>query len=143
MKKIKNRVKIIFSNHKAFFMYGLISVFVTLVDIVVCRICERFTDPVIANTIGVVVGFIIQYFLTACHVYNFKSIKSFALFFVTFLLNLSMANGIIYLMRMIVFEGSTREAAFLISKIASIVFPFFLVYFIRKKIMPAEENENE
>ena len=124
-------------------MYGIISVFVTFVDVIVCRLCEQLTTPVIANTIGIVTGFIIQYFLTARHVYNTKSTKSFVLFLATFFLNLLMANGIVYVCRTYIFDNSTDSIPFLISKAASIVFPFFITYFIRKKIMPSKENNNE
>jgi len=125
--------------HKRFIMYGLISVFVTVIDVIVCRVCERFSPLVVANTIGVVTGFIIQYFLTAKHVYNTRSKKSFLLFLATFLLNLLMANGIVFVLRELVFKGSTELIPFFVSKGASIVFPFFITYYIRKKIMPSEE----
>lgn len=126
--------------HKAFLMYGIISVFVTVIDVIVCRLCEKFATPVIANTIGVITGFIIQYFLTARHVYNTKSIKSFIIFLATFLLNLLMANGIVYVCRTFIFDNSTTNFAFLVSKAASIVFPFFITYFIRKLVMPSKEE---
>lgn len=131
----------IFQKHKAFIMYGLISVFVTVIDVVVCRLCERFTLIVVANTIGVVTGFIIQYFLTARHVYKTMSRKSFVIFFATFLLNLAMANGIVYLFREIIFMGSRESIPFLVSKAASIVIPFFITYYIRKKLMPSKDKE--
>ncbi len=139
LKKIKNLI----IDHKAFLMYGIISVFVTIVDVVVCRLCEHFLSPVVANTIGVVTGFIIQYFLAARHVYNTKSMKSFIIFLATFFLNLLMANGIVYVCRSIIFDNSTDNISFLVSKAASIVFPFFITYFIRKKLMPSEEKNNE
>lgn len=131
----------IFQKHKTFIMYGLISVFVTVIDVVVCRLCERFTLIVVANTIGVVTGFIIQYFLTARHVYKTMSRKSFVIFFATFLLNLAMANGIVYLFREIIFNGSRESVPFLVSKAASIVIPFFITYYIRKKLMPSKDKE--
>ena len=125
-------------------MYGLISVFVTVIDVVVCRICERFVPIVAANTIGVVTGFIIQYFLTAKHVYNSRSKKSFVLFLATFFLNLLMANAIVFVFRNYVFNGSDGRMPFLVSKGASIVFPFFITYYIRKRIMPSkDEKKNE
>ena len=140
---MKNGIKDFIENHKAFTAYGFISVLVTVIDIIVCRFCERFTTPVIANTVGVITGFIIQYFLTARHVYNTKSMKSFLVFFLTFLLNLAMANGIVYLFRTFLFDNSSSGTAFLISKAASIVFPFFITYFIRKKVMPSGRDNNE
>lgn len=129
---------------KAFIMYGLISVFVTVIDVIVSRVSEFAFSPVIANTIGVVVGFIIQYFLTARHVYNTKSIKSFLIFLGTFFINLLMANAIVFVCRTYVFGNATTNIAFLVSKGASIVLPFFITYFIRKKLMPnREEEDNE
>lgn len=130
--------------HKAFIRYGLISAFVTVIDVIVCRVCEQFTQVVIANTIGVVTGFIIQYFLTAKYVYNTRSKKSFLIFLATFFLNLLMANAIVFVLRTFVFNGSTERIPFLVSKAASIVFPFFISYYIRKRVMPSKEaEENE
>lgn len=143
MKEWFMKIKSIVLNHKAFIMYGTISVFVTVIDVAVCRLCERFAVPVVANTIGVITGFIIQYFLTARHVYNTKSMKSFELFLATFLLNLLIANGIVYVCRTFIFDNSANSIPFFISKAASIVLPFFIIYFIRKKIMPTKENDSE
>jgi putative flippase GtrA len=58
---------------KKFLMYGIIGAFVTVIDVLVCMGSEVFSNAVIANTFGVVTGFIIQYFLTAKHVYNEKT----------------------------------------------------------------------
>ncbi|MBR2524752.1 MAG: GtrA family protein [Clostridiales bacterium] len=132
MEKIRGFIR----NHKAFVMYGLISVFVTVIDVIVCRVLERYIPPVAANTIGVITGFIIQYFLTARHVYKTMSRKSFIIFLLTFFLNLLMADGIVYVFRTFVFGGSDAGMPFLISKGASIVLPFFITYFIRSKVMP-------
>lgn len=128
--------------HKSFILYGLISVFVTLIDVIVCRISENFFSPVVSNTIGVIVGFIIQYFLTARHVYNTSSPKSFLIFFGTFLINLFLANSIVFVCRTYIFGNSESLAAFLTSKSASIVFPFFITYFIRKKLMPSNNSDS-
>jgi putative flippase GtrA len=132
-----------FRTHKAFLMYGLISVFVTVIDVIICRVCERYIHVVAANTIGVITGFIIQYFLTAKHVYNTRSKRSFVIFLATFLLNLLMANVIVYVFREFVFGGSDEGLPFLISKGASIVFPFFITYFIRKKVMPTKDDKKD
>lgn len=145
MDQLLNQIKRSAIEHKSFLLYGSISVFVTVIDIIVCRICELFASVVLANTIGVVTGFTIQYFLTAKHVYKTKGIKSFFIFFSTFLFNLLMADGIVYFCRVFVFNHSSNNAAFLISKGISIVLPFLITYFIRKKLMPytekGEENE--
>lgn len=129
--------------HKSFILYGIISVFVTLIDVATCRVCEIWMPSVAANTVGVVTGFITQYFLTARHVYNKNNIKSFVVFLWTFFVGLIFANLIVYVFRTFVFHGSDGTLAFLVSKGFSIVLPFFLMYFLRKKFMPAAHNGEE
>ena len=126
--------------HRSFVIYFLISVFVTLVDIVVSRISERFVDVVIANTIGVVTGFIIQYFLCTRKVYAGSSIKTAIIFFVTWLFGLGLANLIVYVVRVLIFENRDGIIYYLIGKGASIAIPFFVLYFIRKKLIPAKKS---
>ncbi len=135
------RIRRILTKHKAFFAYGLISCFVTLVDVAISKISELFLIPVAANTLGVVTGFVLQYFLTARHVYNIRNGKSFAVFFVTFLIGLAAADGIVYFFRTVLFQGAGGTVAFLVSKGFSIVIPFFLTYFLRKKFMPVKKED--
>ena len=129
--------------HKDFILYGIISVFVTIIDIITCRVCETWFSSVFSNTVGVVTGFVIQYFLTSRHVYNKSNIKSFVVFLWTFGVGLIFANSIIYVFRTIIFSGSDGRLAFLVSKGVSIVLPFFLMYFLRKKFMPNSSNDKE
>lgn len=143
MQKVMESIKTQIRLHKAFLLYGIISVFVTLIDVATCRICENWIPSVAANTVGVVTGFIIQYFLTARHVYNKKNIKSFFVFLWTFFVGLGSADLIIYVFRTFVFHGSDGSLAFLVSKGFSIVLPFFLMYFLRKRFMPAAGGEKE
>lgn len=144
-----NKIKTMLVEHKSFLAYGVISVAVTVVDVIVSRLSESLfgmiissvsTVPVIANATGVITGFIIQYFLTAKFVYNTKSTKSFVVFLATFFLNLLFATAIVFAFRTILFDNSDSMIAFLISKGVSIVLPFFVTYFIRKKIMPTEKE---
>lgn len=121
-------------------IYFLISVFVTLVDIVVSRVSERFVDVVIANTIGVVTGFVIQYFLCTKKVYAGSSVKTAVIFFITWLFGLGLANLIVYLVRVQLFDNREGLIYYLIGKGASIAIPFFITYFIRKKLIPAKKD---
>ena len=134
--KIKQWIKA----HRSFVIYFLISVFVTLVDIVVSRVSERFVDIVIANTIGVVTGFVIQYFLCTRKIYAGSSVKTAVIFFVTWLFGLGLANLIVYVVRVLIFHNSEGIIYYLIGKGASIVIPFFILYFIRKKLIPAKKD---
>ena len=137
-----DRIRTLAVAHRRFLLYGFISVFVTLVDVVVCRISERFINPVAANTLGVVVGFVIQYFLTSKHVYNTKNMKSFLIFLATFFAGLALANTIVYVCREHIFHGADDAVAFSVSKGASIVIPFFFTYFLRKRFMPYGGGKN-
>lgn len=121
----------------------MISVFVTLIDIATCRLCEMWISPVAANTVGVVTGFIIQYFLTSRHVYKNGNIKSFVVFLWTFFVGLIFANSIVYVFRTYIFIETDENFAFLISKGFSIVLPFFLMYFLRKRYMPVAGDSGE
>jgi putative flippase GtrA len=126
--------------HRSFVIYFLISVFVTLVDVVVSRVSERFVDVVIANTIGVVTGFVIQYFLCTRKVYAGSSVKTAVIFFLTWLFGLGLANLIVYIVRIKIFDNREGLIYYLIGKGASIVIPFFILYFIRKKLIPAKKE---
>ena len=139
-----DKIKSLLIEHKGFLAYGIISVAVTVIDVIVSRVSEDLFGmvvdsvaavPVVANAMGVVTGFIIQYFLTAKFVYNTKSTKSFVVFLATFFLNLLLATTIVFIFRTVIFDNSDSMIAFLISKGASIVLPFFVTYFIRKKII--------
>lgn len=118
--------------HKAFVVYFLISVAVTIIDVLVSRVGEIFLNVVVANTIGVVTGFVIQYFLTSRHVYNSQNIRTLLIFFATFLMGLTLANFIVYLSREFLFHNSDSFWAFAVSKGFSIVIPFFFMYYLRK-----------
>lgn len=122
--------------HRAFSNYFMISCFVTIIDILLSRVCELFTVAVVANTIGVVVGFIIQYFLCTKKVYAGSSVRTLIIFFVTWLLGLGLADLIIYVVRVLIFNDDNGFGYFLIAKFFSIAVPFFVTYFIRKKFIP-------
>lgn len=129
------RIQAAYQKRKAFYNYFLISVTVTLADVLVCYLMECFVDKITANTIGVVCGFILQYFLTARHVYHYRNLRSFVLFLLTFAVGLLLANAIVYLSRVYLFQDSESLIAFLVSKGFSIVLPFFAIYFLRKKLI--------
>ena len=129
---ISSIIKKQYFSHKSFYLYLAISIFVTVLDMTASRISEKFVDIIIANSIGIITGFIIQYFLTSKHVYNSKSIKTFVKFLLTFFFGFILANSIIYICRVLIFGGSENFFAFIVSKGFSIIIPFFIIYFIRK-----------
>lgn len=128
------------SKHKAFCWYFFISVLATVADVVVSRLCESLFSVVTANTIGVVAGFVLQYFLCTAKVYAGSTKKTAAIFFVTWLGALLLADGIVYVVRSIIFDNANGILYYLIGKGCSIAIPFFITYFIRKKLIPAKET---
>jgi len=122
----------IIKKHEDFIKYLLISGFVTILDIVTSWGCEFLLPILIANSIGIITGFVVQYFMTTKYVYNKKNIKVFLKFFITFIIGFILANLIVYICREFIFDGKNNTLAFLISKGLSIVIPFFVMYYIRK-----------
>jgi len=130
---MKNNIKKLMKENKSFINYLLISVFVTIIDIITSRICEQVIPVIYANSVGIVAGFIIQYLMTTRYVYNKKNIGVFIKFLITFIIGFVLANLIVYVCRIIIFDNSTGFIPFAIGKGTSIVLPFFVMYFIRKK----------
>lgn len=126
--------------HKQFYRYLVISIFVTIIDIITSRVSELFVDILIANSIGIFIGFFVQYLLTSKYVYNRKKMSTFIKFFVTFLLGFILANGIVYVCRYMIFKESKSIIAFIVSKGLSIVIPFFVMYFIRKSWIKTDNS---
>lgn len=131
----KNTIINIINQHKSFFNYFIISVFVTIIDIAVSRLLENVTTEVVANTIGVITGFVIQYVLCTRKVYAGSDAHTAIVFFLTWLLGLALADGIVYLMRVKLFDREEGFLYFMIAKLASIAVPFFITYFLRKKFI--------
>lgn len=134
------KTKNIINEHKSFVKYFMISVFVTVIDIFVSWLTEIWVPVIYANSIGIITGFIVQYFMTSKYVYNKKNMKVFLKFFVTFLIGFVLADLIVYIFRVMIFENSDKLIVFMISKGFSIVIPFFVMYFIRKNGLVKKSN---
>jgi len=112
---------------KRLFTYFLISVTVTIIDFLILYTCMNLTDNIIfSNTLGIVTGASIQVNLNYRYVYRHFLNKIDILFFViTFVANLLMANGLIFM------SYSILNFNILVSKGISISIPFFITYFTR------------
>ena len=137
------------SDHRSFVNYFLISCFVTVLDIALSFGVEKGLTAtsvaadkaaLIGNAVGVITGFIVQYFLCTKKVYAGSSLRTMVIFFLTWLLGLALAEGIIYVVRTLIFHDAEGMLYFLIGKGFSIVIPFFITYFIRKMLIPARET---
>lgn len=129
--------------HQKFLIYISISAFVTIIDMTISRVGEFFMDRLLANTLGVVTGFIIEYCLASKRVYNSKNMRTLIIYIFTFFMGLAMANGIVYVCREFLFHNSTSFISFLVSKGFSVVIPFFFMYFMRKWLIIANPQQNK
>ncbi len=139
------------SEHKGFVNYFLISCFVTVLDIAVsfglekCLVAFFEVDAskaaLAGNAVGVVTGFIVQYFLCTKKVYAGSNAKTLVIFFLTWLLSLGLAEGIIYVVRTLIFKDAEGIIYFIIGKAFSIIIPFFFTYFLRKALIPSKSDD--
>jgi len=135
MQAVIEKIKNIFSGAGQLSRYMVISVSVTVVDVIISYCLEWVMLPNAASAIGTVTGFIIQYFLVTKHVFAGRTKRAMLIFFLTFLLGLALAQAIIYFFRQWVFVGNDSTIVFLVSKGMSMVIPFFVTYALRKKLM--------
>jgi putative flippase GtrA len=114
--------------------YLFYSVVVALIDTSIVWVLVKFsvTSLIAANTIGVVSGFIIHYFLSSKAVFNTRyGVGGFAIYLVTFILGLILANALIFMCYEYMFSPYQMDLRILLSKAVSIVVPFFALYYLR------------
>ena len=121
----------------------MICVFVTVIDVIVSRTSEIWFPEVVANALGVCVGFIIQYFLCSRKVYRSKTKRTLIVFFLTWLFGLGLASLVIYVVRVLIYHRDEGLIAFAVAKGASIVIPFFITYFLRKALISPGSDEKK
>lgn len=136
-------LKRIVTERRDFFVYSLICVFVTVIDVVVSRVSEIWFPEVVANALGVCIGFIIQYFLCSRKVYRSKTKRTLIVFFLTWLFALGLASLIVYVVRVHIYNRDEGIIAFAVAKGASIVIPFFITYFLRKALISPRSDEKK
>lgn len=145
MEKIKSWIR----EHHNFVIYFTISCFITVLDVFVSFVVEKgisvgfpaFTGAaLIGNAAGVITGFIVQYILCTRKIYAGSNLRTMMIFFLTWLLNIGIAEGIIYVVRSLIFHNADGMIYFLVGKGVSIIIPFFITYFLRKKLIPEKTN---
>lgn len=129
-------IKKLLIKYNKIIVYGLITVFISAVDIAIVRILSlSHVEVWIANTIGVLVGSIIQYILSLK--YAFKKEHSTYRLFVhigTFLIGLVIADLVVHYMYIFLQTVYSEQASFYLAKFSSMVATFFISYGIRKKL---------
>lgn len=112
--------------------YFIISCLATGIDFSISYLLyEKATlNYIIAANLGIITGFILQYFLAIKYIFkNNGFATSFTVYVLTFILGILLANSTIWVSFQLI------ELSFAVSKGLSIIIPFFLMYFIRKKLL--------
>lgn len=116
-------------------IYFINSCIVTVLDFLTVLFLYKVfhVNIVLANTAGVLLGFLVGYFLAARYVFQkADSIVGFLIYFLTFLMGLIFADWLIYKGEYVLFSEMQEYFRFLFSKGLSIVVPYFFIYYIRK-----------
>lgn len=127
----------LYQKFEKLFTYLFFSMLSTIVDVTVVWITFHIMhiDLAVANTIGVVSGFFIGYFLSLKRVFNTRqSLGAFAVYVGTSGIGLILANYLITTAYDFSIAYCPEWFAFLFSKGVSVVFPFFVMYLMRKYI---------
>lgn len=115
--------------------YLYCSILVTILDVVIVWILYRpfHRNIVIANTSGVIAGFLVHYLLASKSVFNLAyGAIGFIIYLGTFLFGLVLSDVLIYVGEYSLFKSMPSDISFLFSKGFSIVVPFFALYYLRK-----------
>lgn len=120
--------------------YFMVSCLVSVIDFFISNLLYKVVNLnyLTACNIGIILGFVVQYFI--CTKYVFKTqitISSIIVFLATFFVGIALADGTMWSSYRLLY------LSFFISKILSMGLPFFITYFIRKALlgvkMPKEE----
>ena len=112
--------------------YFGISCIAGIIDFLVAYLLFKIggVNYLVACNIGIVLGFIFQYFI--CRIYIFKQRTFFSFFFIyiaTFLFGLVLADATMWIC------FNKLRLPFIISKAMSMALPFFVLYLTRKSLL--------
>ncbi len=127
-------------------LYLFYSIIVTIVDISIVWVLHGIflINIVVANTIGVILGSVLHYLLSSKSVFSFEyGLSGFAIYFITFLFGLILADVLIYWGNIYIFDTLTDNLNFLFSKGLSVIVPFFCLYYLRKLLYTMAKSNKE
>lgn len=129
-------VKVLINKHRQLISYGLITVFISLVDIIIVKVLLNLSMKIwLANTVGVIAGSILQYILTIKYTFGVKHSKEKLLIHgITFAIGLLLADIIIHYSYTFLLTLYSKNISFLLAKALSMVGTFFITFFLRKKL---------
>ena len=115
--------------------YLFYSILSTVLDVLVVWIAFHMADIdlAVANTMGIITGFILSYVLSLKSVFETQhGIPAFAIYLSTSVIGMFLANYLITTTYEFSILYCPEWFAFLLSKGISVVLPFFVMYFMRK-----------
>ena len=130
-------IKKLFAKYRGIIIYILCSLMTAGIETAVSwYLIKAFACPVVyANTAAMLIGAVVHYFCTLAFVFELKSsVKSALGYIITFINGLVLQNLIIWLCYDRLFHTSGIFWQYLISKGLSLVIPFCLTYYLRKRI---------
>lgn len=114
------------------FRYFIVSCLVSIFDFIIAYILFKvlMIHYLMACNLGIVGGFLLQYYLCVSYVFEKSSfLNSFTIFLATFIFGFILADITMWI------SYNLMEFSFIVSKGLSMVIPFFLTYLFRKGLM--------
>lgn len=127
----------LFQRFRKILQYLFYSILSTILDVIVVWIAFHMAgiDLAIANTMGIVTGFVLSYVLSLKSVFEARhGISAFTVYLSTSAVGMLLANFLITSTYDLSILYCPKWIAFLLSKGVSVVLPFFVMYFMRKYI---------
>lgn len=118
--------------------YFIISCLASVIDFTISYLLYNVTNLnyLLACNVGIVSGFIFQCITCMKYIFNRSSlISSLAVYIVTFILGIVLADTTMWA------SFDILHSSFFISKLLSMAVPFFITYFIRKKLLGVKNNK--
>ena len=133
-KILNNKLYIKYREPLTYIIYsGITAVIEMLIGLLLLN--TFISDEVLANTVSVVIGTVIHYFLVTKSTFKSKvTIGSIAVYLITFLLGLGIQNGVVWLGYNVLFVKFPENFRFVVSKAASLVISFAVMFIIRKML---------
>ena len=130
-------IKTLIIKNKSLIIYLLCSVIAALIESVIGWTLLHLLSLhiTIINTMAILFGAVVHYFLTSIFVFKVKrNVTSAGIYFVSFGMGILLQNVVIWLFYDFVLVSATGGLRFAISKGASLAIPFLVVYWVRKKL---------
>lgn len=127
----------LWNTYRKIIIYLLCSIATALVESSIGWILLHYFlySIIAANTTAILIGAVLHYFLTLLLVFKGKNnLSSVAVYFITFVLGIFLQNAVIWVFYDVLLTDVSEVIRFVASKACSLVIPFSIVYYVRKKL---------